>query len=662
MISAQLAIAAAVLTEFLFDVGFSIARGTELHLEYLILCGSWMVLAGIACAAIATGVRSSTPRAALALYVALHGFADPMADLPQAFSGLAMAFITWMMLARPSGSALRPAVQGTIVAAALCFAIVLLPYLVGMLPFVSLGLLTMSAVQATGYGLALAALRGGRSLRRRIPAIPGPALLSLTLLGSTIGTAALAFEYLRPQSRSIPASPAATRPAPLPDVFVLVLDTVRADHLTPYGYARDTTPKLAQFLSQHSEAVQYDLAFAPASWTVPSHASLLTGTMPSQHQARSTRGKSFSYSATRSIALSAKETLAELLSSAGYCTSAVVANAYLLRVDGLQRGFEAFFQPHAIRPLLLLGQGLRRRFTPGAYAGWIKPYPRANVVDSQVLRMVHECGPRPAFVLANYMDAHSPYLAPSPHSGMFAGRDEPEIALENAVLTDSIAVETLKRDRYDENLHFLDHWLGRLFAALESEGVLDSAWLFITADHGEAFREHGTSAHGSSIYNEQVRIPLIVKPPRGVALPRTREPVSLLDVTATIAAIAGRDGFGNGHDLRSPPPPGRVVEVEFRGGFRNNREQFGATSNQPAVAAIRGDWKLIERSGRYELYDLASDLHEQTDRSAERSDVLRALAPRLPELNLGDEPVTGGNLQPLGRDEKEALRELGYIE
>ena len=91
----------------------------------------------------------------------------------------------------------------------------------------------------------------------------------------------------------------------------------------------------------------------------------------------------------------------------------------------------------------MIGQGLRRRFTPGAYAGWIKPYPRANVIDAHVLRMVSDCGQRPAFVLANYMDAHSPYLAPSPHSGLFAGPDQPEIALDNAVLTDSAEVVAL---------------------------------------------------------------------------------------------------------------------------------------------------------------------------------------------------------------------------
>jgi arylsulfatase A-like enzyme len=602
-------------------------------------------------------------RTALALYVALHGVADPMAGIYQEIAGLVMGLATWMLLAPDRSEALHPAAQGTIVAAALCVTLVLLPYATGALPVLSLGPGVMDGVQIVGvraHARGIARLPSPARADRRDPGARHPLDRAARIDGRHRRA------RVRSPAAAIAVDSSARRcgaPAPLPDVFVLVLDTVRADHLSTTATCANTTPKLAQFLSEHPEAVQYDLAFAPASWTVPSHASLLTGTMPSRHGARSRKGESFSYSATRTLELSADRTLAELLSGVGYCTSAVVANAYLLRVDGLQRGFEAFFQPHPIRPLQLIGQGLRRRFTPAAYAGWIKPYPRANVIDAHVVRMLRECGSRPAFVLANFMDAHSPYLAPSPHSGLFAGNDQPAIALDNAVLTDDEKAEVLKRDRYDEDLHFLDEWLGRLFAVLAADDALDPAWVFITADHGESFREHGTSAHGSSIYNEQVRIPLIVKPPRGVALPRTREPVSLLDVTATIAAIAGHDGFGVGHDLRAEPPADRVVEVEFRGGFRNNPERFGATSDEPARAAIRGGWKLLERSGSYELYDLASDLRELHDHSAERADVLQALAPQLPDLRLHDEePARTHQPRELTRDERDALHALGYVE
>src|SRR5262249_39768461 len=153
--------------------------------------------------------------------------------------------------------------------------------------------------------------------------------------------------------------------------------------------------------------------------------------------------------------------------------------------------------------------------------------------------------------------------------------------------------------------HYLDARLALLFVELEVSGSMDRTWLFVTADHGEAFREHETSSHGSSIYNEQVRIPLIVKPPRGVWLSPTRDAVCLLDVTTTIAAIAGRGGFGAGHDLRQAPIPGRSVGIEFRGGFRTSIAEYGTTADDPARAVVIGRLKLLERGGSYELYDLA---------------------------------------------------------
>jgi arylsulfatase A-like enzyme len=448
---------------------------------------------------------------------------------------------------------------------------------------------------------------------------------------------------------------------------VLVLDTVRADHLSSYGYARDTTPNLTRFLAEHPDAVQYDLVFSPTSWTVPSHASLLTGLMPSAHRAES-EGPSapFLGSPTKFLSLRAGETLAEALHGAGYCTAGVVANAYLLRVDGMQRGFDTFVQPRATRPLQLLGQALRRRFLPGSFAGRIKPYPTADAVDAEVLRAARDCGRGgPAFVLANYMDAHEPYRAPAPHSGLFARPDASPLALGDPLATDPEEVLALKRDRYDEGIHYLDAELQALFSALESDGTLQRAWLFVTSDHGEAFLEHGTTSHGSSLYNEQVRIPLIVKPPQGVRLRATRDPVSLLDVTATIAAIAGRSGFGVGRDLRDPAASARAVEIEFRGGFRIV-EGYGEAANDPARAVVRGSWKLIERGGRFELYDLAADPLEAVDRASDHVDVVNALASTLPDVARNEgEPGEPKSPEParsptIAHDEEETLRALGY--
>jgi arylsulfatase A-like enzyme len=654
---ASLAVAVAALTEFLFDVGFSLARGTVLDPGYAGLCGLLTLAAGLACVAAGAVLPRSGVRIALTLYVAMHGFANALGTPEQTGGALAMALITWAFLARSRTPAAR---AGLMVGSGLCIALVLPTYLQGLLalpaPWGSDWLLG-----ALLFMLVLGATRAWDSLQARGLALPPLAGVLIATLGPCLTSAVVAVQIKRVQTMTLGDEPRQASAPGLPSVIVLVLDTVRADHLSSYGYARETTPNLTRFLRDHPEARQYEFAFSPASWTIPSHSSLLTGVMPSAHGARASDRQSIADSATRTIALHAEQTLAELLRGDGYCNVGVVANAYLLRVEGLQRGFDVFVQPHPTRPLQLLGGTLRKTLLPEAYAGRIKPYPLADRVNEQVLEMIEKCGQRPVFVLANYMDAHSPYLAPPPHAGLFAG-DHPTRALQNAVLSDADDVIALKRDRYDESLHSLDSELARFFEALEATQAMDNSWLFITADHGEAFLEHGTTAHGSSIYNEQVRIPLIVKPPRAQRLPAAGGPASLIDITTTIAALAGHPRFGVGSDLRLPQRSSPPIGIEFSGRFRRNVEEFGETSDDPARAVISGRFKLLERGGSYELYDLSADPHELVDRGNEDARLVHSLAAALPtNQDASFEPREAMPPHaPLGPDEAEDLRELGY--
>jgi len=658
------AVAAAVLTEFLFDLGFSLARGTVLIFAYVALCGILMAAAGLACIAITA--RSPTRHrvgAALALYVMLHGVSDPLNTWDQGLGAVAMGGITWLFCGPYRPRRAGGLTLGTAIGAALCIAFVLWPYTEAVLTIPRVLQGQTSLVEALVFALVLVCSGLWESLRRGAFPLPSLASVSAAVLAVALGGTAFAYGRARPQWRELPDTSDPVSAASTPNVFLLVLDTVRADHLSSYGYPRPTTPNLQRFLAVHPEAIQYDLAFSPASWTIPAHASLLTGVMPSEHRARGGDGENLDHSPTEFMKLVADRTLAELLHEEGYCTGAAVANAFLLRVDGLQRGFEVFYKPTPTRPLNLLGSSLRTRFFPSAFAGRLMPYPLADVVSSHVLRLYRDCGPRPAFVLANYMDAHAPYLAPEPHAGVFAAAQSRPVPLPDAVVTDPPELIALKRDRYDEEIHFLDAELAVLLQQLEAIGVLQDSWVFIAADHGEAFLEHDTTSHGSSIYNEQVRIPLIVKPPRGVSLPQTEEPVSLLDVTTTIAAIAGHEGFGQGRDLRRPLAPGRSVMVEFTGGFRSQSDGFGAMATQPARAVVNGHFKLLERGGRYELYDLAVDPHEQMNRAPMQRERIEGLALDLPiNLPLDSGRADGsGSATSLSADERETLRALGYL-
>ncbi len=653
--SALGALAAAVLVESAFDVVFSLARGTELLLGYLALCSALKVAAALLCVGLASRMRGSAARGALALYALAHGFVGQQLVWAFWLSALAMAATTWIALAPGRLPRLGAAGRGAIVGSALSGAIAIWPYLTIELPMLAYG--PAAAIRGIVYALALASATVWEAVRVRGPsaAAIGICALLLCTAGMAIGV-----ERARPQSTAVSGAPPVARAARSPDVFLLVLDTVRADHLSTYGYERETTPNLARFLAEHPEAVQYDLAFSTASWTIPAHGALLSGTTQSVHGARG-------YSPTGAIGFRADRTLGEVFQAAGYCTVAIVANPYLLRVEGFRRGFEAFYQPSPTRALLLLGEGLRRRFVPWAYAGRIRPQPLADVVNVNISQAHRACATRPAFVLANYMDAHSPYLAPSPHAGLFAGDGHTRFALTDAEVSDGNELVALKRARYDEELHFLDEQLGVLFGRMERDGALRESWLFVTADHGEAFLEHGTTSHGSSIYNEQVRIPLIVKPPRGVELPAARGPVSLLDVATTMAAIAGEGGFGVGRDLRQPLDAAHAVGIEFKGSFRG-AERYGPTADDPARAAVRGQWKIIERAGGYELYDLAADPRELHDRAELHADLVRDLVARLPAqptdelVEEQDDASQNETPAPVRPDEEDALRELGYLD
>jgi arylsulfatase A-like enzyme len=358
----------------------------------------------------------------------------------------------------------------------------------------------------------------------------------------------------------------------------------------------------------------------------------------------------------------ADRTLAEVLRSAGYATAGVFANVHLGTTRGLERGFDVYFQPPKSRPLFLLAEKMRARLVPWLLPEAAKPYPPATTIAEEVLRFVDAAATKPWFVMANFMEAHQPYAARAPHAGRFGGNRswKPPVL---ARADDSVERKLLARDRYDEELASLDAQVARLLAELEGRDALARTWVVITSDHGEAFGERGTVNHGSSVYNEQVRIPLIVVPPEGVMLPDRAGAVGLLDVASTLAAVgADGDRLGTGNDLREPPRDGdEPARVEFFGNpsqaGTDVLNRWGLLWNTPARAVVWNDTKLVERGGRSELYDLGRDPGETDDLSQKLPASTGALEPLLPPLT----ESSAGARHTLTADEREALRALGYL-
>lgn len=367
------------------------------------------------------------------------------------------------------------------------------------------------------------------------------------LLRRTVGwavalVASLAFtvhglELLR-ERRSLAALPPAPQGAP--NVLLLVLDTARARSMSLYGHSRRTTPELERFAR---EGVTFERALAPSSYTPPSHFSMMTGHLPHELIALQEHplGKDH-------------PTLAEVLAGRGYATAGFVANVgYAGREQRLDRGFAHFEEYRVSASEVALSSSLaetvlnHRRVRQLLGFHDILGRKRAADVQEDFLDWLGGRGEQPFFAFLNYYDAHVPYLPPAPFYGAFGPR-EPRMVLSHWIHQAEWAWWGLSPRHlaaeiaaYEGAIAYMDYELGRLFERLRAEGVLDDTIVIVTADHGEQWGEHGKLSHANSFYRQVLHVPLVIVYPRG-RVPkglRVSEPVSLRDLPATVADLAG---------------------------------------------------------------------------------------------------------------------------
>jgi len=426
------------------------------------------------------------------------------------------------------------------------------------------------------------------------------------------------------------ALPAATSH---PNVLVLVADTLRADHLSGYGYARPTTPRLDRLAS---EGWTFLDAYSSSSWTLPSHASLMTGRRMHEHHAGEQR---------RPYLDRQFPTLAEVLGRAGYASAGFVANTFWCgRNTGLDRGFvhyEDFYgNVEDALARTVLGRLLAYEVLP--HLGLLD-YPgrkRAADVNKRMLSWIDGVGDRPFFVFANYMDVHPPYLAPPGYEGRFGGTrptrraSEIELGAVNGG-TKVPAPEVLNAwiNRYDESLVYLDEQIGHLLDELARRGILERTVVVFTSDHGENWGEHNLIYHGHSLYQEQIRIPLIVRFPRQLpAGKRSREPVALEQLPGLVtelAGIAGSPFAGRSLVAGADSADGAAVSEVGR---RTGVPPAWPTASGGLRSLQTQRWQLIVHDvGPVELYDLDADPRQSLNVAADPrfTDVLAELTRRL---------------------------------
>jgi arylsulfatase A-like enzyme len=436
---------------------------------------------------------------------------------------------------------------------------------------------------------------------------------------------------------------------------LITLDTTRWDHLGVYGYAGGTTPHIDRFARS---AVVYDRAYATSSWTLPSHASIFTGLLPMQHGAQSTpnRGNRSLEYGVRSLQ-ETFTTLPELLVTAGYRTGAVVGGPALRREFGLAQGFDTYDDDLSTPRAAVHGR-------------------RADEVADAAIRLVEEFGSGPYFLFVNFFDPHAPYRPPAPFDRGLAKPEEIEQAeslvtkllsgAPAARMDDYSEAERRWLERllagYDAEIRYMDSHLGRLLDAIAAVPRGGQTLIAITADHGESFGEHYYLSHGAHLYDDNVRVPLLVQHPQASDSSRVSTAVQNRSLFRTFLAAAEvdlPDGVDPG-DLAAPPTD-LVLQVQ-RSDL--NVRMFGDSFDRDVIALVAWPFKLISRStGEVELYDSSGDPFELHDLSGQRPEIARRLGDRLLELRAQNPARFSDDAETDLRPEtEESLRALGYLE
>jgi len=416
-----------------------------------------------------------------------------------------------------------------------------------------------------------------------------------------------------------------------PNVLLIVLDTVRADVVGAEWKGLDITPNLNRIAG---EGIVFENSFSTAPWTLPSHATLFTGLLPSQHGAVHEH-----FLLTRE-----HRTLAERLFAAGYATHGISSNPWVARSRGISQGFKGFEE------IFLELEGRRDKG-----AGLASD----RAIGFLEARREKE---RPFFLFVNMLEAHLPY-APPESAFEALGFDSSSLSRSEFSIHEAEEIITgerrasqgeieLARSLYWIEVAYQDRALGKLVDYMRREGILDQTLVIITADHGELFAQHGLMGHEFSLSDSLLRVPLVMRyPARAEAGKRIAEPVSHLDVLPTILDITGAERTPgealSGLSLLGPQalPEQRSMLAEYstpstllHGYWAARHPAFDTTQFDVALRSIRrGAYKLIEDSrGRVALFDPKADPAESQDRCGDMPAVCKALREELSAV--GDRP------------------------
>ena len=481
----------------------------------------------------------------------------------------------------------------------------------------------------------------------------------LTALGILAGV--MAIGALIASGIGTPAPPRGSGEIPTalenhPNVILVMVDTLRADHLSCYG-GKKATPNLCRLVEDGGSAYQ---GFSHASWTTPATATLLTSLLPSTHRAMS-----------KPSTLSPDvEMIAETMQKRGYTTGGIVSNINLAESFGFDQGYDEYY---FLGPDYLAGAeesssklilyNIVRAVWFNLAGGGIYPadfYQDSTTVNEVTFDWLDRNGRDRFFLFVHYMDPHDPYFR-HPYDGYGIAR------VSNQHPDEALAAEM--HDLYEGEIAFLDRNFGELLDRLQSAGLYDDTVIVLVSDHGEEFYEHGGWWHGLTLYEEQIHVPLIIKWARTGERPEagaTDSLARLIDVAPTLAAIGGAE----------VPSAMQGIDLRTAANSRNakNREVYSEEDHEGNVLwAIRTDrMKLISANEgnprglpTRELFEIDADPNEQNplDTSANEAST-RSLEEYadLHRRSAEGEAVADAGDADMSFEECEQLRMLGYVE
>lgn len=405
------------------------------------------------------------------------------------------------------------------------------------------------------------------------------------------------------------SDPVITNGTDRPNVIVIFIDALRADHLSCYGYPRSTTPTIDDLAAK---GTLFENHYAASSWTTSSMATFFTGLYPRQHGCIDFGSLSLP---------SEYETTAELFQRAGYRTFGISANPLLSVKTDFSQGFDVFDES-------CFGKNL---------------YGSGECITDSALDEVNN--DTPLFFFIHYYDAHLPYIAPPPY--LFKFRNGIAGETKGGIIQFNI-------NRYDESIEYCDAQIARLLAGLEKKGLLRNSIVIISADHGEEMADHGRFNHGFSVYEEVTHIPLIMSG-RGIASgARVANLTSTVDMFAAILAFAGIEA-------KLPQSGRNIFPIDD-----DYKREWTISDMQDKIAFRTPEYKLIVDTAlrKKMLFDPASDPGDQHDIAGEKPEIVKAAYQKLIAIidKISEVKPREKRVGNAIKEHRDRLKALGYVQ